>query len=59
MRIYPTFAQCVAARLRRGGLFAGGLLASGSAAVWLAIVPFVTIGGSAALALTWLKQSSE
>jgi AAHS family 3-hydroxyphenylpropionic acid transporter len=44
-----------------GPLFAGGLLAggSGSAAVLLAIVPFVAIGGGAALALTWRKQCSE
>jgi AAHS family 3-hydroxyphenylpropionic acid transporter len=44
-----------------GPLFAGGLLAggSGSAAVLLAIVPFVAVGGSAALALTWRKQCSE
>jgi AAHS family 3-hydroxyphenylpropionic acid transporter len=44
-----------------GPLFAGGLLASGSgsAAVLLAIVPFVAVGGSAALALAWRKQCSE
>jgi AAHS family 3-hydroxyphenylpropionic acid transporter len=44
-----------------GPLFAGGLLAggSGSAAVLLAIVPFVAVGGGAALALTWRKQCSE
>jgi MFS transporter, AAHS family, 3-hydroxyphenylpropionic acid transporter len=42
-----------------GPLFAGGLLAigGGSAAVLLAIVPFVAVGGSAAFALTWRKQS--
>jgi MFS transporter, AAHS family, 3-hydroxyphenylpropionic acid transporter len=44
-----------------GPLFAGGLLAggSGSAAVLLAIVPFVAAGGSAAFALTWRKQCNE
>jgi len=44
-----------------GPLFAGGLLAggSGSAAVLLAIVPFVVVGGGAAFALTWRKQCSE
>jgi MFS family permease len=44
-----------------GPLFAGGLLAggSGSAAVLLAIVPFVAVGGGGALALTWRKQCSE
>jgi MFS transporter, AAHS family, 3-hydroxyphenylpropionic acid transporter len=44
-----------------GPLFAGGLLAGGSssAAVLLAIVPFVAVGGGAALALTWRKQCSE
>jgi AAHS family 3-hydroxyphenylpropionic acid transporter len=44
-----------------GPLFAGGLLASGSgsAAVLLAIVPFVAVGGSAALALASRKQCSE
>jgi AAHS family 3-hydroxyphenylpropionic acid transporter len=44
-----------------GPLFAGGSLAggSGSAAVLLAIVPFVAVGGGAALALTWWKQCSE
>jgi AAHS family 3-hydroxyphenylpropionic acid transporter len=44
-----------------GPLFAGGLLAggSGSAAVLLAIVPFVAVGGGAAFALTWRKQCSE
>jgi MFS transporter, AAHS family, 3-hydroxyphenylpropionic acid transporter len=44
-----------------GPLFAGGLLAggSGSAAVLLAVVPFVVVGGSAAFALTWRKQCSE
>jgi AAHS family 3-hydroxyphenylpropionic acid transporter len=43
-----------------GPQFAGGLLAggSGSAAVSLAIVPFVAVGGGA-LALTWRKQCSE
>lgn len=42
-----------------GPLFAGGLLAigGGSAAVLLAIVPFVAVGGGAAFALTWRKQS--
>ncbi len=41
-----------------GPLFAGGLLASGggSAAVLMAIVPFVVLGGSAAFALTWRPQ---
>jgi AAHS family 3-hydroxyphenylpropionic acid transporter len=41
-----------------GPLFAGGLLASGggSAAVLMAIVPFVVLGGSAAFALTWRAQ---
>lgn len=44
-----------------GPLFAGGLLASGggSAAVLLAIVPFVAAGGCAAFALTWREQVSE
>ena len=44
-----------------GPLFAGGLLAggSGSAAVLLAVVPFVVVGGSAAFALTWRKQCGE
>jgi MFS transporter, AAHS family, 3-hydroxyphenylpropionic acid transporter len=44
-----------------GPLFAGGLLVAGSnsAAVLLAIVPFVAVGGGAALALTWRKQCSE
>jgi AAHS family 3-hydroxyphenylpropionic acid transporter len=44
-----------------GPLFAGGLLAggSGSAAVLLAIVPFVAAGGSAAFALTWRKQCGD
>jgi MFS transporter, AAHS family, 3-hydroxyphenylpropionic acid transporter len=44
-----------------GPLFAGALLASGggSAAVLLAIVPFVALGGSAAFALTWRKQCSD
>jgi len=44
-----------------GPLFAGGLLArgGGSATVLLAIVPFVIVGGSAALALTWRKQSGD
>jgi AAHS family 3-hydroxyphenylpropionic acid transporter len=44
-----------------GPLFAGGLLAGGggSATVLLGIVPFVVIGGSAAFALTWRKQSDE
>ena len=42
-------------------LFAGALLASGggSAAVLLAIVPFVAVGGAAAFALTWRKQCSD
>ncbi len=41
-----------------GPLFAGGLLATGSASstVLLAIVPFVVIGGAAAYALTWRPQ---
>jgi AAHS family 3-hydroxyphenylpropionic acid transporter len=44
-----------------GPVFAGGLLASGggSAAVFLAIVPFVVAGGGAAFALTWRDQVSE
>ncbi len=44
-----------------GPLFAGVLLARGgsSAAVLLAIVPFVLVGGSAAFALTWRKQTNE
>jgi AAHS family 3-hydroxyphenylpropionic acid transporter len=44
-----------------GPLFAGGLLASGggSAAVLLAIVPFVAVGGGAAFALTWRKQTLD
>jgi AAHS family 3-hydroxyphenylpropionic acid transporter len=44
-----------------GPLFAGGLLASGggSAAVLMAIVPFVVLGGSAAFALTWREQCSD
>jgi AAHS family 3-hydroxyphenylpropionic acid transporter len=44
-----------------GPLFAGSLLASGggSAAVLVAIIPFVAIAGSAALALTWRRQSSD
>ena len=42
-----------------GPLFAGGLLAlgGGSAAVLLAIVPFVAIGGCAAFALTWRPEA--
>ena len=44
-----------------GPLFAGSLLASGgsSSAVLLAIVPFVALGGSAAVALTWRKPASD
>jgi AAHS family 3-hydroxyphenylpropionic acid transporter len=44
-----------------GPLFAGVLLAGGgsSAAVLLAIVPFVLFGGSAAFALTWRRQTNE
>jgi MFS transporter, AAHS family, 3-hydroxyphenylpropionic acid transporter len=44
-----------------GPLFAGGLLArgGGSAAVLLAIVPFVAIGGSAAFALARRQQSLD
>jgi len=44
-----------------GPLFAGALLAGGgsSAAVLLAIIPFVAIGGAAALALTWREQSRD
>jgi AAHS family 3-hydroxyphenylpropionic acid transporter len=44
-----------------GPLLAGALLASGgsSAAVLLAIVPFVAVGGGAALALTWRAPCSE
>jgi AAHS family 3-hydroxyphenylpropionic acid transporter len=44
-----------------GPLFAGGLLAlgGGSAAVLLAIVPFVAIGGAAAFALTWRPEADR
>jgi AAHS family 3-hydroxyphenylpropionic acid transporter len=44
-----------------GPLFAGGLLAngSGSTTVLLAILPFVAVGGSAALALTWRRGADE
>jgi AAHS family 3-hydroxyphenylpropionic acid transporter len=44
-----------------GPVFAGGLLArgGGSSTVLLAIVPFVIVGGSAALALTWRKQCGD
>jgi AAHS family 3-hydroxyphenylpropionic acid transporter len=44
-----------------GPLFAGTLLAAGggSAAVLLAILPFVLVGGSAAVALTWRPESRE
>jgi MFS transporter, AAHS family, 3-hydroxyphenylpropionic acid transporter len=44
-----------------GPVFAGILLAGGgsSAAVLMAIVPFVLFGGCAAFALTWRKQSDE
>jgi AAHS family 3-hydroxyphenylpropionic acid transporter len=44
-----------------GPLYAGALLASGggSAAVLVAIVPFVVLGGSAAFALTWREQCSD
>ena len=41
-----------------GPLYAGALLTSGgnSATVLLGILPFVTIGGAASLALTWRKS---
>jgi MFS transporter, AAHS family, 3-hydroxyphenylpropionic acid transporter len=44
-----------------GPVFAGGVLASGagSAAVLLAIMPFVAAGGAAAFALTWREQVFE
>jgi MFS transporter, AAHS family, 3-hydroxyphenylpropionic acid transporter len=44
-----------------GPIFAGVLLAGGSssAAVLLGITPFVLLGGSAAFALTWRKQTYE
>src|ERR1700722_8297181 len=44
-----------------GPLFAGGLLAGGggSAAVLMAIVPFVAVGGGAAFALTWRRQTVD
>ncbi len=44
-----------------GPLFAGGLLAGGggSAAVLVAIVPFVAVGGGAAFALTWRRQTAD
>jgi len=44
-----------------GPIFAGVLLVGGgsSAAVLLAIIPFVLVGGSAAFALTWRKQTDE
>jgi MFS transporter, AAHS family, 3-hydroxyphenylpropionic acid transporter len=44
-----------------GPVFAGVLLAGGgsSAAVLLAIVPFVLVGGSAAFALTWRTEANE
>jgi AAHS family 3-hydroxyphenylpropionic acid transporter len=44
-----------------GPLFAGGLLAAGggSAAVLVAIVPFVAVGGGAAFALTWRRQTAD
>ncbi len=44
-----------------GPLFAGALLAHGgsSATVLLGIVPFVAIGGAAALALTWREKSAD
>jgi AAHS family 3-hydroxyphenylpropionic acid transporter len=44
-----------------GPLFAGTLLAAGggSAAVLVAILPFVVIGGSVAVALTWRSESRD
>lgn len=44
-----------------GPLFAGGLLAGGGggAAVLVAIVPFVAVGGGAAFALTWRRQTAD
>jgi AAHS family 3-hydroxyphenylpropionic acid transporter len=44
-----------------GPLFAGALLATGSASttVLLAILPFVVVGGTAALALTWRRGAEE
>jgi len=44
-----------------GPLFAGALLAGGgdSAAVLLAIIPFVAVAGAAALALTWREQCRD
>ena len=44
-----------------GPLFAGALLAGGgsSASVLLGILPFVGVGGAAALALTWRSQCRE
>jgi MFS transporter, AAHS family, 3-hydroxyphenylpropionic acid transporter len=44
-----------------GPIFAGVLLAGGSssATVLLGIIPFVLLGGSAAFALTWRKQTDE
>ena len=35
------------------------IMAGGSAAVLLAIVPFVAVGGGAAFALTWRKQTLD
>jgi AAHS family 3-hydroxyphenylpropionic acid transporter len=44
-----------------GPLFAGTLLAAGggSTTVLLAILPFVLVGGSAAIALTWRPESRD
>jgi AAHS family 3-hydroxyphenylpropionic acid transporter len=44
-----------------GPLFAGALLArgGGSAAVLLAVIPFVLVGGAAAFALTWREQCHD
>ena len=44
-----------------GPLFAGTLIAAGggSAAVLLAILPFVLVGGGAAIALTWRAESRD
>jgi len=44
-----------------GPLFAGTLIAAGggSAAVLLAILPFVLVGGGAAIALTWRPESRD
>jgi len=44
-----------------GPLYAGALLAGGggSATVLLGTVPFVVVGGAAALALTWRRPSDD